>query len=263
VTSILFPDNGDTLGYTIIEDVTEKYNLRQQKEEFISVASHELKTPITSLKATLQLVGRMVDGDFELNDKFRQLIKNAERSTEKLTQLVGDLLNTTKIEQGELALNKNNFAISEVMESCCSHIQLEGKYHIVYQGAHELKVYADRHKIDQVLLNFITNAIKYAPQSMEIIVAAEKLKTSVKISVTDHGDGIPADDLDKVFNRYYRADGSKREVSGLGLGLFISSEIIKRHGGEIGVNSTRGIGSSFWFTLPDQNFTETLSSPMK
>jgi PAS domain S-box-containing protein len=255
VTSILFPDNGVTLGYTIIEDVTEKYNLRQQKEQFISVASHELKTPITSLKATLQVVHRMVSGDFQMSDKFRQLITSAMRSTDKLTHLVGDLLNTTKIEHGELALNKHWFAISEVMETCCSHIQLEGKYRIIFHGDHELKVFADHHKIDQVVVNFINNAMKYAPKSLEIIVSVEKLANSVKISVTDYGEGIPAEDVAQVFNRYYRVDTAKNQASGLGLGLFISSEIVRRHGGEIGVDSVVGTGTTFWFTLPDPEET--------
>jgi PAS domain S-box-containing protein len=109
ITSILFQDDKETLGYTIIEDITEQYKLRQQKEEFISVASHELKTPVTSLKATLQVINRILEKDSTANDQVRTLSKNAEKSTEKLTFLIADLLSTTRIEQGQLSLNRPHF----------------------------------------------------------------------------------------------------------------------------------------------------------
>jgi PAS domain S-box-containing protein len=254
VTSILFPDNGETLGYTIIEDITEKYNLRLQREEFISVASHELKTPITSLQATIQIINRMVNEDTNVSEKLKTLAGNAERHTKKLNHLVGDLLNTTKIEKGQLALNKNIFALTDVIDGCCSHIKLKGDHNIKYTGDHSLKVTADQHKIDQVLVNMVNNAVKYAPDSHEITIHVEKSGNFTKISVTDKGHGIPADSLSKLFDRYYRADAQNKQISGLGLGLYICSDIIKRHGGEIGVESVLGFGSTFWFTLPDVNF---------
>lgn len=251
VTSILFPDKGETLGYTIIEDITEKYNLRTQREEFISVASHELKTPITSLRATLQVISRIVNSENGVNENLRTFVSNAQRHSDRLNRLVGDLLNTTKIEHGELVLNTNRFTLAEVIDGCCSHIQLAGKYHIRYMGDHSLQVVADQHKIDQILINMVNNAVKYAPDADEIVVQVEKIKDFTKISVIDKGPGIPPDKLDKLFDRYYRADENKKQVSGLGLGLYISSEIVRRHGGEIGVESTLGSGSTFWFTLPD------------
>jgi len=253
VTSILFPDKGETLGYTIIEDITEKYNLRLQREEFISVASHELKTPITSLQATLQVISRMVNGGNENTENLKKFVANAERHTSKLNHLVGDLLNTTKIEHGQLTLNTNTFTVSDVIDGCCSHIQLEGKHHIKYKGDHSLKVVADQHKIDQVLINIVNNAVKYAPESGAIIVHVEKIEGFTKISVTDKGPGIPPESLGKLFDRYYRVDEYKKQISGLGLGLYISAEIIKQHGGEIGVESRLGVGSTFWFTLPDDH----------
>src|SRR6187402_1231560 len=248
VTSILFPDNGETLGYTIIEDITEKYNLRLQKEEFISVASHELKTPITSLQATIQIINKMVTEETVISDNLRKMAGNAERHTKKLNHLVGDLLNSTKIEKGQLALNKNMFTLSDVIDGCCSHIQLNGDHHIKYTGDHSLKVMADQNKIDQVLVNLVNNAVKYAPDSDEIVVHAEKIDGFTKVSISDKGPGIPPDSLDKLFDRYYRVDEHKKQISGLGLGLYISSEIIKRHGGQIGVESELGVGSTFWFT---------------
>jgi len=251
VTSILFPDNGDTLGYTIIEDVTENYNLRIQNEDFISVASHELKTPVTSLKATIQLLARMLEQEPAVSDSMIKMASNAAKYTAKLGHLVTELLSTTTIEQGQLALNKTYFSIWDVINESCSHIELEGKYHIVYQGDKSLKVLADQHKIDQVLVNLVNNAVKYAPSSKEIMIRAERDSGMIKISVMDLGPGIAAENLPHLFERYYRAEKDNNQSSGLGLGLYIAGEIISRHGGKIGVYSMVNTGSTFWFTLPD------------
>jgi PAS domain S-box-containing protein len=251
VTSILFPDNGEILGYTIFEDITEKYNLRLQKEEFISVASHELKTPITALQANVQIINRLVNKETTVSQTLKTLAADAQRQTKKLNQLVADLLNSTKIEQGQLALNKNIFTVSDVIEECCSHIQLKGGHHITRTGDHSVKVTADQNKIEQVVVNLLNNAVKYAPNSKEIIIGVEKIDNATKISVSDKGQGIPPESLGKLFDRYYRADKFKKQISGIGLGLYISSEIVKRHDGNIGVESVVGAGSTFWFTLPD------------
>ena len=250
VTSILFRDNGETLGYTIIEDITEQYKLRQQKEEFISVASHELKTPFTALKATLQVMNRILDKEDGALDTLRRLGKNAEKSSVKLTHLIADLLNTTKISQGQLALNCTTFNANEMIDSCCSHIQADSMYHVQFEGEDKTMVYADEQKVEQVLINLVNNAIKYAPDSYNINVRVEQLASAVKITVTDEGPGIAPEHLNQLFNRYFRVDEQSSQTSGLGLGLYISSEIIRRHGGEMGVESELGKGTSFWFTLP-------------
>lgn len=252
VTSILFKDNEDTLGYTIIEDITEQYKLRRQKEEFISVASHELKTPFTSLKATLQIINRKLDKQDGVDAQLRKLAQVAEKSTVKLTYLIADLLNTTKIEQGQLALNRTTFPVAEMVDSCCSHIELEGTYRLKFEGDHSIMIYADQQKIEQVLINFVNNAIKYAPKSLLITLQVEQLPSAVKITVIDQGPGIAPEHLSQLFDRYFRADEKRHQTSGLGLGLYISAEIIRRHGGEIGVDSDLGKGASFWFTLPEQ-----------
>ncbi|WP_164849970.1 sensor histidine kinase [Mucilaginibacter limnophilus] len=135
--------------------------------------------------------------------------------------MVGDLLNTTKIEKGQLALNKIIFALSDITNSCCSHIQVGGKYHIKHTGDHSLKVTADQNKIDQVIVNFVNNAVKYAPESTEIIIHVERAGKFTRVCVIDKGHGIPADSLNKLFDRYYRVDGQNRQISGLGLGLYI------------------------------------------
>jgi PAS domain S-box-containing protein len=251
VTSILFTDNGETLGYTIIEDITEQYKLRQQKEEFISVASHELKTPFTALKATLQVMNRMLNKDNLAIDQLRKLAKNAEKSSEKMAYLIADLLNTTKIEQGQLSLNRTRFPVAQMID-CCSHIAVEDIYRLEFDWDDSIVLFADQQKIEQVMINLVNNAIKYAPESLTITIRAERIAFGVKITVIDYGPGIAAQHLAHLFDRYFRVDKSRHRTSGLGLGLYISSEIIRRHGGEMGVDSLEGEGASFWFTLPTQ-----------
>jgi PAS domain S-box-containing protein len=253
VTSLLFSDKGETLGYTIIEDITEQYNVKLQKEEFLNVASHELRTPITSLKATVQLLNRVLHTSPPDIDKLIKLANNAERFSGKLTHLVDDLMDATKMDHGQFALNKTDFTLSDVIDGCCSHIRLEGKYQITYEGNHTLKVYADQHKIDQVLVNLVNNAVKYAPDSPEIIIRVEKIKDYTKILIIDKGQGILPENMAHLFERYYRIDEEGSHTSGIGIGLYICSEIIKRHEGKIGVDSIIGKGSDFWFTLPDLN----------
>jgi PAS domain S-box-containing protein len=250
VNSILFKDHGETLGYTIIEDITEQHELKNQRENFISIASHELKTPLTSLQAYLQVMHRMIVNDAVITDKLKNLSANSNRSISKLAALVGDLLDSTKISKGQLNLNISTFTISELVNNCCSHIRSEGKYHITYKGDLSLNISADEQKIDQILVNLINNAVKYAPESIEIVVEAQDLEDKIKISVIDFGNGIPKDKIPFLFNSYYQVEQVEKNIQGLGLGLYISAEIIKKHNGEIGVNSEIGKGSTFWFTLP-------------
>jgi len=137
-----------------------------------------------------------------------------------------------------------------MINGCCNHIRAAGKYTLTLRGDEDLRIYADEHAIDQIMVNLENNAVKYAPDSLEIILTIEKEGEMAKISVTDTGPGIPEDKLPHLFERYYQAEVSVFQRSGLGLGLFICAEIIKRHGGQIGVESKLGEGSTFWFTLP-------------
>jgi PAS domain S-box-containing protein len=251
VTSILFPDKTGPLGYTIIENVTEQRLLKLHKEEFISVASHELKTPITSLKANLQLLSRLLKGETLPKEKMIEMASNAEKHVLKLNYLVEDLLSSTKIDQGHLSINKTDFVLAELVEDCCSHIRLEGKYHINYQGDPAFRLFADRHKLDQVLVNLVNNAVKYAAGSYEIIIGAEHRDRVTKVSVSDFGKGIAPENLAHLFDRYFRLSNDNNKTSGLGLGLYISAEIIRLHGGDMGVESEVGKGTTFWFTVPD------------
>lgn len=252
VTSILFLNQEDRFGYTIIEDITEQHNLRLQKEQFISVASHELKTPITSLKAMVQLMNRQLTAGAQITEKLTKLGQDSDRQVNRLIHLVDDLLSSTKLEHGQLSLNKAEFIFSTLLDGCCSQIHLNEKYHLTFKGDPNMRVFSDAHKIEQVLINLINNAIKYAPASQNINVQLEKIEGYAKISIIDQGNGIPAASIPMLFDRYYRVEQDNFSP-GLGLGLYISAEIIKRHGGQIGVESTIGQGSSFWFTIPDRN----------
>jgi len=253
VNSILFEDKGQTLGYTIIEDISEQQELKNQRENFISIASHELKTPLTSLQGYLQLMHRMLEKDTVITDSLRKLSENSNRSIVRLGALVSDLLDSTKISRGQLNLNITSFTISELIEKCCSHIRLEGKYDITYKGNPSLKMSADEQKIDQVVVNLVNNAIKYAPESTKIIVEAAEIGDNIKISVIDFGKGIEKDKIPFLFDSYYQIKEAEKNMQGLGLGLYISAEIIKKHNGEIGVDSEIGKGSTFWFILPKKS----------
>ena len=229
-------------------DVTARRKLTQLKDEFISVASHELRTPVTSLKASLQLLHRMKDNPSVIVAP--KLIDQANKSLNKVSSLISDLLNASKLNEGQLFLNKKWFSILNLIDDCCYEVRIAGEYAIVPEGDLEIQIFADADRIDQVLTNLINNALKYAPASKVIRVNIKKQEDSIKISVIDKGPGIKPEKLPHLFERYYRVDTGNHQFSGLGLGLYISAEIVKKHGGQIGVESEPGNGATFWFTIP-------------
>ncbi len=229
----------------LFEEVT---GLNTKKDVFFNVASHELKTPITSIQASLQLIERLYKANPQ-SATIEKLISKSIGSVSKLSNLIRDLLDVSRIEKGQLAIKKSVFKFSDVIDNCCHHINNIGQQALRIEGDLELEVYGDAVRIEQVLVNFVTNAVKYAPESDEIIVKIERIEDKAKVSVSDKGKGIPKERIAKIFDRYYRADPGSHE-SGMGLGLFISSEIVKQHDGEIGVESKIGQGTTFWFTIP-------------
>jgi PAS domain S-box-containing protein len=234
-----------------ILDITEFKRLQQQKDDFISVASHELKTPMTSLKASIQILDKLIKTN-NSPEKVPIFIERANTSLTKMQHLIESLLNVSKITAGQLALNKTNFKIGEMVNDSCDHIRLAGDHELILSGDTDLEIFADRSKIEQVMVNLVNNAVKYAPQSKKIIIAITKQHKAAKISVQDFGKGISQDKIPHLFERYYRVDSTGLQYSGLGLGLYISAEIVERHGGKIGVISEAGMGSTFWFTIPMQ-----------
>jgi PAS domain S-box-containing protein len=235
-------------------DITQHKALQQQKDDFISIASHELKTPITSLKASLQLLTRMKEQPN--SNLFPKLLDRATRSMDKISSLVEDLLNVSKMNHGQIGLDKELFNVMDMLKKSCEHLLDSAKHELVFEGDADLILFADEHRIEQVVVNLLTNAIKYAPKSYQIFLKVEKVNDTVVVSVRDTGPGVEPDKVANLFDRYYRADNSGKQVSGLGLGLYISAEIIERHGGKIGVNTELGKGSTFWFSLPLLNLVE-------
>jgi PAS domain-containing protein len=233
----------------VTADITKRKNYEAQKDDFLGIASHELKTPITSLKATVQLLKKLKDTPN--HEMIPRLIDQASGSMKKLNILVDDLLNMHRISEGQLEIKKEIFNVYNMLNNCCNDIRFIGTYDLIIEGDKDASVFADENRIEQVVVNFINNAVKYAPDSKEIHLSVEKADHDlVKISVKDYGDGIDPSIQPFIFDRYYRANHQGKKYSGLGLGLYISSEIIRRHGGEIGVESTLGKGSCFWVTLP-------------
>lgn len=227
--------------------------LMQKKDEFMSIASHELKTPIASMKAALQIVERLTSPNPQL-EQIHSFIEKANKQVNKLTGLVEDLLDVTKIHAGKMEFNRSVFLIAEVLQDCVDQIKHHSSTHrILTQGPTDIAIFADKHRIEQVITNFLSNAIKYSPGADRILILLEKKAAFLKISVTDYGIGIPADKIHYIFDRFFRVQESSQKFSGLGLGLYISSEIVKRHEGSIGVHSVEGEGSTFWCTLPLKN----------
>lgn len=238
-------------------DVTQRRKSIQQKDDFISVASHELKTPITSLKASLQLLNRIKENP---TDKLPSLIDQANKSMTKVSNLIEELLNASKITSGQMHLNLVDFKLISVVNDCLQNILPKDKAKIKVTGDLDLSVHGDPNRIEQVVINFVNNAIKYAAQSETIEIKIIDEVNTVKLMVLDNGPGISAEKLPHLFDRYYRIDEGGFQYSGLGLGLYISSEIIKRNNGEIGAESKVGAGSTFWFSLPKASSNSNVNS---
>jgi two-component system, chemotaxis family, CheB/CheR fusion protein len=232
------------------EDVTQRKQLESQKDEFVGVATHELKTPVTSIKAYAQILKNRFQ---KVGDKpSTELLSKMDAQLDKLISLISDLLDVTKIEAGKMSFNLEQFNFNALVGELVEELQRTTTRHTIeVQGKVTNKVYGDRDRTGQVLTNLISNAIKYSPHSDRIIVMLSQDKERVTLCVQDFGVGIPKKRQEKVFERFYRVSGPKEDTfPGLGLGLYISSEIVKRQGGRIWVESARGKGSTFCFSLP-------------
>lgn len=232
---------------TDIQDIKEQ---EQLKDFFISIASHELKTPITSIKGYVQILQSMYE-----KSEDTVLVKSLSRvnnQIEKLTALIADLLDVSKIKTGSLTFHKEEFEMNNLIKEVVEEMQMIYPEHaIIFENDGEMSVYADKDRISQVLINLITNAIKYSPGKGSILVKLKTEQNNLMVSVKDEGIGIDKDYQQKIFERFYRVEGkSEKTFPGFGIGLFIASEIIKRHGGNIGVMSNLGEGSQFYFSLP-------------
>ncbi|HTK21748.1 MAG TPA: ATP-binding protein [Mucilaginibacter sp.] len=255
-------DNNNVTGVIVLaHEITDLVNARilaqrnshelaeqiKRKDEFMSVASHELKTPLTTMKAALQILGKLEIG----NPKAELFVSKANKQMDRLTSLVTDLLSVTSLQSGKMKFYFEDFSLDEMLGDVIEqHQQSQSGHRIVLEGKTGIILNADNNRIEQVVNNFLSNAIKYSPGADKIIVKVERKKNTIKLSVKDFGIGIPEDQISHVFDRFYRVEESGRNFQGLGLGLYISAEIIRRHNGKIGVERNEGEGSTFWFTLP-------------
>jgi signal transduction histidine kinase len=231
------------------EEIEFRKEAERKKDEFISIASHELKTPMTSIKGYIQLLERSLDKN-DLDTVRTRLLK-VQNQIEKLNLLVADLLDISKIESGKLKFNKQYFCFNEVLEHIMEVMQQSNpEVKIIKKGGVEGPVYGDEMRIEQVMVNFITNAIKYAPGTDEIHLHSEIRGDEVYFSVQDFGIGMSEEHQQKIFDKFYRIEETSERFQGLGIGLYICQEIIDRHEGRIGVHSTPGEGSEFYYYIP-------------
>ncbi len=234
----------------VIYDITARKMLEKQKDDFIGLASHELKTPVTAIKAYSELLEENLS-DPPGNGNLR-LLKNMNGQVDRLTDLIRMLLDTSVLTEGRMKLYAQPVDLNAIIVEQVALFNQSAIDHKLQVNLDNIPiVHADRARISQVLTNFIANAIKYAPDSPEIIISSKDQLDSVLVTVQDFGPGIAAAAQPYLFERYYRAAGEGiNSQNGFGLGLYICAEIVKRHQGTIGVHSVINEGSSFYFTLP-------------
>ncbi len=231
------------------EEIEFRKVAEQKKDEFISVASHELKTPMTTIKGYIQMLERSLDKNDITTVKKR--LHKVQNQVEKLNLLVADLLDISKIESGKLKFNKKYFCFHHLLDQVIEIMQTNNpQIKVKKKGTQEIEIYGDEMRLEQVMINFFTNAIKYAPDSDHIEINTEIRGEDLYFSVRDFGTGMSEENSKKVFEKFYRIEETSSRFQGLGIGLYICQEIIDRHHGKIGVNSTLNEGSEFYFTVP-------------
>lgn len=256
-------NEGEIIGASkIARDITDQVKTRNElknlnkklkkyidyKNDFIGMASHELKTPITVIKSNLQLLNLKTK-----SENIRTMIQKTLNNVDKLTTLVIDMLDISKAESGKLQLNYGKFNLVSLLKENIQNMQaVRSSHHIIFEDNNIEEIYlnADKERISQVFINLLTNAIKYSPQSGKVKVKINNRKDEAIIRVTDFGIGIPKDQFSNIFSRFYRVEDLDPTYSGLGIGLFISKDIIERHKGKIWVESELDKGSTFYVKLP-------------
>lgn len=233
----------------LLEEIEFRKQAEHKKDEFISIASHELKTPLTSVKGYIQLLQRSINKDDKVTAQNH--LNKASIQLEKLNDLIVDLLDISKIESGKLKFNMQPFCADSMVNNAIEMLQQNyPDFKITKFGKTEEMVFGDEIRLEQVVINFITNAIKYAPGTNQVNVTINLKNGKLYLAVKDFGIGIDAEQQQKIFEKFYRVEDNSNRFNGLGIGLYICSEIIKRHGGKIGVNSVPDEGSEFYFIIP-------------
>lgn len=234
----------------VLIEITEQKMDELRKSDFISMVSHEMKTPLTSLKGYIQLLNmrhKEDKGSLSLH-----LLEKADIKIDSMTSMINRFLNVSRLEAGKIELNNGYFDLNQLINEVSEELLLMGhSTSIFFEGSEALSVYGDREKIGTVISNLLSNAIKYSDKGKPVTVSRQLIGKMVRVSVRDEGIGIRNSDQDKLFNRYYRVYNKGHEtISGFGIGLYLSAEIIRRHYGEIWVESEPSRGSTFHFSLP-------------
>jgi len=243
-------DNKPAYFAGVVHDITVHKEDDIRKNDFIAMVSHELRTPLTSLQGYIQLLTSRAKKD---EDTFSiAKLDKAHNQVKKMTTLINGFLNVSSFEAGKIYLNEQTFEMDSLINEIVEEVMLMTVSHnIVSKPCPALLVKADRDKIGQVINNFLSNSIKYSPKGKNIEIFCNVLEGNIQVGVKDEGMGINPQDQDKLFDRYYRIENTDTQaISGFGLGLYLSAEIIQRHNGKVWVESEPGKGSTFYFSLP-------------
>ena len=232
------------------EELKISKELQRQKDDFIGMASHELKTPLTSLTALLQVAAQKLRNS---EDTFlRSAMQKSNIQAKRMTSMINGFLNVSRLEAGKLQIEKSEFDVDELIAEILEETKLTVNDHkFVYAGCGHVKIYADQDKIASVISNLVGNAVKYSPKGKQVEVICAVREHELTIQVRDEGMGIKAEDIVNIFDRYYRVRSEHtRQIAGFGIGLYLSAEIVRRHDGRIWAESEPGQGSTFYFSLP-------------
>lgn len=264
VLSCVEDDNGQVLQVvTVLHDITREKEISQMKNDFVSHVSHELKTPLASINAYAEM---LVDGEAEDTESIQQFCSVIQSQAQRLSRLIEDILNISRIESGLIKVSRQAHSLALVIRDAVEmissyaqekNITLQAPTPILYD-----QVNIDRDMISQVVINLLSNAVKYTPAGGHITVDLQlnEVEGQVSVSITDTGVGIPPEDIDHVFDKFYRVKANNKYAKGTGLGLNLVKQIVETvHGGSVYVTSTPGKGSTFGFVLPllKQTVTET------
>ncbi|MGK7391155.1 MAG: chemotaxis protein CheB [Candidatus Cyclobacteriaceae bacterium M2_1C_046] len=241
-------ENAAITGTGHLRDITAHKLLQQQKDDFMRIASHELKTPVAVIKGYINMIEDLIRE--KGHDNEANLLVKVDLQINKIIQLINDLLDVSKIEAGQLKFEEREYDFDELVEEVVQDMQQISSHELKYEGRCGKTVVGDRNRTGQVMINLISNAIKYSPKNSTININCSLKDSEAVLSVTDKGTGISSNDVKHIFDRFYRVNETLHKATGLGLGLFISAEIIRRQGGKIWVESTKGKGSTFSFSLP-------------
>lgn len=251
VVTIMF-----TIGNYIIQSIDQMARVNKMKSEFVSIASHQLKTPLAEINWEIELLlSRHREG---LDERQVELVKRIEKSNNRMGRLVNDLLDVARIEQGKLALDREKVNLAELVAKVIANNELLARANNVEikfkKPKSDTEAVIDRRRIGVVLDNLISNSIKYIRQKGLVSISICKDSDEFKVCVKDNGIGIPAGQQDHVFEKFFRSDNvSKFQVTGTGLGLYISKNIVEHSGGKIWFESRENEGTTFCFTLPADN----------